>query len=484
MDVSLVGVKGSASHVVDHLVVGLEKDAPKAESALHAVRDLGACMQLLQAVLPDAAHSLPPSLAHEALSLISSCSSVAAELLEAQYAIVDVFVTSLDRRLRVMEGVVGAQNERLSQQALAAVSYSESFSARTTGAVNAPPTRSSGSHSTSTDAAGKAYSGVLIGSKRSRGQSSESLSSGADVSARRETAATKRARAASIAAGGSSAETSAPAMIPPLCAAEKANVAAAAAQADRDLFSDTGAARGLPESEMTHAQARSWVALAEAAHARACDTLGGSLRRGGAASASSSSAPAGGGASSSSTAAAAAASAFGYEEYGRPQPPPLLAIQAAAAMAGTSSAAAAAAAAGRGGLAGRGGRGRGRGGGGPGSRGGVPNPRAVARAMLAAAAAAGLGPGGAGSAGGVAEADAPALSALDMAVEAGEPLYCTCRQVAFSDMIACDNKACAVEWFHLPCVGLSRATMPTGRWFCPACRARLTPSASAGAGKL
>lgn len=103
---------------------------------------------------------------------------------------------------------------------------------------------------------------------------------------------------------------------------------------------------------------------------------------------------------------------------------------------------------------------------------------------MLAAAGLGLGAGGAGSAGAVAESDAPALSALDMAVEAGEPLYCSCRQVAFSDMIACDNKACAVEWFHLPCVGLSRATMPTGKWYCPACRARLTltPSAAAGAG--
>lgn len=38
------------------------------------------------------------------------------------------------------------------------------------------------------------------------------------------------------------------------------------------------------------------------------------------------------------------------------------------------------------------------------------------------------------------------------------------------DMIGCDNEECEIEWFHYPCVGLSQANKPTGRWYCPYCR--------------
>ncbi|VDP10369.1 unnamed protein product [Soboliphyme baturini] len=55
----------------------------------------------------------------------------------------------------------------------------------------------------------------------------------------------------------------------------------------------------------------------------------------------------------------------------------------------------------------------------------------------------------------------------DMPVDPHEPVYCVCRQVSFGEMIACDNSNCPVEWFHLPCVGLSSA--PKGKWFCPTC---------------
>lgn len=39
----------------------------------------------------------------------------------------------------------------------------------------------------------------------------------------------------------------------------------------------------------------------------------------------------------------------------------------------------------------------------------------------------------------------------------GEPKYCYCNDVSYGEMVACDNEACAREWFHLKCAGLVRA---------------------------
>jgi hypothetical protein len=52
-------------------------------------------------------------------------------------------------------------------------------------------------------------------------------------------------------------------------------------------------------------------------------------------------------------------------------------------------------------------------------------------------------------------------------VDPNEPLYCTCNRIAFGDMIACDNEDCAIEWFHYPCVNLTRK--PRNSWVCPTC---------------
>lgn len=52
-------------------------------------------------------------------------------------------------------------------------------------------------------------------------------------------------------------------------------------------------------------------------------------------------------------------------------------------------------------------------------------------------------------------------------VDESEPLYCTCRQVAYGDMVGCDNEDCPVEWFHYKCVGLNKA--PKSKWLCPQC---------------
>lgn len=48
--------------------------------------------------------------------------------------------------------------------------------------------------------------------------------------------------------------------------------------------------------------------------------------------------------------------------------------------------------------------------------------------------------------------------------------YCICNDVAYGKMIACDDKNCPIEWYHLSCSGLSRP--PKGQWFCKSCTIR------------
>ena len=55
-------------------------------------------------------------------------------------------------------------------------------------------------------------------------------------------------------------------------------------------------------------------------------------------------------------------------------------------------------------------------------------------------------------------------------VDPNEPVYCLCRQVAFGNMVACDNEECAIEWFHCSCVNLTK--MPKNEWLCPTCSQR------------
>lgn len=50
--------------------------------------------------------------------------------------------------------------------------------------------------------------------------------------------------------------------------------------------------------------------------------------------------------------------------------------------------------------------------------------------------------------------------------------YCKCRShIQGSDMIACDNRDCKIEWFHYECVGIT--TPPEGEWYCEECRVSL-----------
>ncbi|KAJ8890207.1 hypothetical protein PR048_009715 [Dryococelus australis] len=50
--------------------------------------------------------------------------------------------------------------------------------------------------------------------------------------------------------------------------------------------------------------------------------------------------------------------------------------------------------------------------------------------------------------------------------------YCQCPYDEVSEMIACDGKGCAIEWFHFECVGIM--VPPKGEWYCPDCRKKLT----------
>lgn len=43
-----------------------------------------------------------------------------------------------------------------------------------------------------------------------------------------------------------------------------------------------------------------------------------------------------------------------------------------------------------------------------------------------------------------------------------EPRYCYCGDVSYGEMVGCDADDCSREWFHLSCVGLSRAPAKTG----------------------
>ena len=48
--------------------------------------------------------------------------------------------------------------------------------------------------------------------------------------------------------------------------------------------------------------------------------------------------------------------------------------------------------------------------------------------------------------------------------------YCYCNDVSYGEMVACDNKSCVREWFHLRCVGLEKAPGKNARWFCDECK--------------
>lgn len=75
--------------------------------------------------------------------------------------------------------------------------------------------------------------------------------------------------------------------------------------------------------------------------------------------------------------------------------------------------------------------------------------------------------GGSGGSGAFSGSISTEPLAVDMPLDPNEPKYCTCHQVSFGEMIACDNKDCPIEWFHFACVELK--SKPKGKWYCPEC---------------
>jgi hypothetical protein len=43
-------------------------------------------------------------------------------------------------------------------------------------------------------------------------------------------------------------------------------------------------------------------------------------------------------------------------------------------------------------------------------------------------------------------------------------IFCTCEDIEYGLMIACDNEDCPYEWFHWWCEGVREE--PVGKWFC------------------
>lgn len=76
-------------------------------------------------------------------------------------------------------------------------------------------------------------------------------------------------------------------------------------------------------------------------------------------------------------------------------------------------------------------------------------------------------------------------------IDPDEPRYCICDDVSYGPMISCDNNVsvygvglldivfnriqCDKEWFHMPCMNMTEADIPSRRskWYCPDCRVSL-----------
>ncbi|GMT12814.1 hypothetical protein PFISCL1PPCAC_4111, partial [Pristionchus fissidentatus] len=61
------------------------------------------------------------------------------------------------------------------------------------------------------------------------------------------------------------------------------------------------------------------------------------------------------------------------------------------------------------------------------------------------------------------------LPPSQMPIDPEEPLYCTCNQVSYGEMVCCSNDECAIEWFHFQCMGMESGPPPGVSWYCPDC---------------
>ena len=59
------------------------------------------------------------------------------------------------------------------------------------------------------------------------------------------------------------------------------------------------------------------------------------------------------------------------------------------------------------------------------------------------------------------------LPANELEDEDDPGTWCYCQESKGGDMVGCDNKNCAIKWFHVSC--LQMAAVPSGKWFCPTC---------------
>lgn len=53
-----------------------------------------------------------------------------------------------------------------------------------------------------------------------------------------------------------------------------------------------------------------------------------------------------------------------------------------------------------------------------------------------------------------------------------DPRYCYCNDVSFGMMIWCEHPQCKYNWFHLKCVGITKAPPKEVKWYCDECRAK------------
>ena len=67
--------------------------------------------------------------------------------------------------------------------------------------------------------------------------------------------------------------------------------------------------------------------------------------------------------------------------------------------------------------------------------------------------------------------------------DASDERYCYCNDISYGEMVACDNKNCAKEWFHLRCVGLEKAPGKNAKWFCDECKELLGMKRDGGKGR-
>ncbi|KAG9127608.1 Histone acetyltransferase complex subunit [Ceratobasidium sp. 392] len=51
-------------------------------------------------------------------------------------------------------------------------------------------------------------------------------------------------------------------------------------------------------------------------------------------------------------------------------------------------------------------------------------------------------------------------------------LYCFCNERSYGEMIGCDNANCAIQWFHIECVGVKPPIPAHMKWFCSQCKGK------------